>query len=410
LTIRNFKILSGGGGGDKRKTETERLDKFLDLSDPSLIRSLREDDERRRRWLLALAALILGLLVGGTGSWLFFQHSASQPSTSLKVREERAVMLVAQGRRFMRVKQFEKAWAYLGLATEMAPGLLEAWDALGLAQFYGGQGAEAEKSLRKCLEIDPEYSRAYHVLADISFYAGDDLSLAKEYWKKAGARRAVARIGLLENRLSEVAPLIRQLAREIPDDRYVQVMIQAVRLGHLTPELRLMLEPAYLISRNPETALGWRLYYTQRYEEASAAFNRALTQDPRDGSAMLGRGWCLLRIGTAREAQSLFEQALVTWPSNYSALNGLAWSRKAQGQTEGAVKLWERVLELPHIEQVEIPESLKGLGMVYYERGDYLRASSYLGQSFTMNPYDPETEKLLNDSLQRLQTPAQTRP
>jgi tetratricopeptide (TPR) repeat protein len=409
VTIRKFKILSGGDGGGKRSTETERLDRFLDLSDPNLIQSLRQDDERRRRWLLTLAALVLGLLAGGGGTWLFFRSSAGQLSTSsLKVREERAVMLVAQGRKFMRVKQFERAWAYLGLATEMAPGLVEAWDALGLAQFYGGQGAEAERSLRKCLEIDPEYRRAYHALGDFSFYAGD-LKLAKEHWTKAGARRAVARLGLLENRLPEVAPLIRQLAREIPDDRYVQVMIQAVRIGQLTPELRLMLEPAYLISRNREAALGWRLYYTQRYEEASAAFNRALTQNPHDGSAMIGRGWCLLKIGTAREAQSLFEQALLTWPSNYSALNGLAWSRKAQGQAEGAVKLWERVLELPHIEQVEIPESLKGLGMVYYERGDSVRASSYLGQSFTINPYDPETEKLLNDSLRRLQTPARAR-
>ncbi len=404
-TPRKFKVVAGGGSGDKPKTETERLDRFLDgLADPDLIHSLRDDEDRRRRWRLALAALILGLLVGGGSSWLFLRYSAGQRApAAAKVSEERAVMLAAQARKFMLVKELDKAWAYLAMATEMAPDLIEAWDALALAQFYGGQTVEAERSARHCLEIDPTYNRAYHLLGDISFYSGD-WSRAGEYWKKAGKReRAFARLAMLENRFDDAVPLVRQLSRDLPDDPYVRIMDQAVRAGHLSPELRVQLEPTYLASRNAETALGWRLYYTHRYEEAATAFSRTLQRDSQDGLALLGRGWCLLKIGTPREAQSAFEQVLLRWPNNYGALNGMAWSLKAQGQSEGAMKLWERVIELPHRPHVEIPETLKGLGTIHYERGDYERASFYLTKSNLLNPYDAETAKLLEATAEKLE-------
>jgi tetratricopeptide (TPR) repeat protein len=411
---RNFRILPGGT--PEGPSETERLDHFLtDLADPGVISSLRREERRRQRLWLG-AALTLGLLLGGGGVLLTLRlwHPAAPVRIEDASAEETARILVSQGHKLMRVKEFEKAWADLRLATVLAPNLVDAWDALGLAYFYGNQTAEAERAMRHCLKINPEDSRAYHVLGDIGFYSGN-WAQAKKNWAKSGKRaRAFARIALLENRFADAAPLIRQLVREVPDDPYVQVMEKALRIGRLTPELRLMLEPTYLVSRNPDTALGWRLVYGQRYEEASAAFGRALQREPRDGSAILGHGWSLLKLGAAREAQSDFEKVLATWPSNYSALNGMAWSLKAQGQGEGAVKLWQRVLELPHRPHVEIPESLKGLGVVYYERGDYARANLYLAKSVLLNPFDSESSALLESTLQKLSLPdssaAQTSP
>jgi tetratricopeptide (TPR) repeat protein len=410
---RNFRLLPGSEG---RRSEAERLDRFLtDLADPRLISSLRREEQHRKRWWLAAAALLCGLLLGG-GGMLLVLH-LREPAASAQVErlsaDATARILVSQGHKLMKVKEFEKAWADLRLATELAPDLVDAWDALGLAYFYGNQTADAERALRRCLEIDPEYSRAYHLLGDIGFYSGD-WAQAKANWAKSGKReRAFARLALLENRFADAVPLIRQLVREVPDDPYVVVMEQALRAGRLTPELRLLLAPTYVVSRNPNTALGWRSFHARRYEEASAAFGRALRRQPRDGSAIIGRGWSHLKLGAAREAQSDFEKALITWPSNYSALNGMAWSLKAQGQTEGAVKLWQRVLELPHRPHLEIPESLKGLGAVYHERGDYARANLYLARSALLNPYDAETASLLENTLQKLSPPppaAQTSP
>lgn len=400
---RNFRLLPGEG-----RSEAERLDRFLtDLADPRLIRSLRQEEQRRKRWLLAVPALFLGLILGSGGVLLVVRPWSVAPSAKSQIasEEETARILVSQGHRLMMAKELEKAWTDLRLATELAPDLIDAWDTLALAYFYGGQTADAEHALRRCLALDPEYSRAYHILGDISFYAGE-WSQAKTLYAKAGRRhRILARVALLENRFDDAVPLIRQLVREVPDDPYAQIMERALRAGRLTPELRLLLEPTYVVSRVPDTALGWRLFHGQQYDEASAAFGRALRQSPRDGSATLGRGWSLLKLNAARQAQSDFEKALITWPSNYSALNGMAWSLKAQGQTEGAVKLWQRVLELPHRPHVEIPESLKGLGLVYYERGDYPRANLYLARSALLNPFDAETSALLENTLRKLPLP-----
>ena len=63
--------------------------------------------------------------------------------------------------------------------------------------------------------------------------------------------------------------------------------------------------------------------------------------------------------------------------------------------------MWERLLAMPHMTHIEIPESLKGIGMVYSERGDYARASSYLARSVARNPYDPETRKLLEQATEK---------
>jgi Flp pilus assembly protein TadD len=405
VKLKNFRRPPGSGG--KRKTESERLDDFLgDLADPHLLQSLREDEQRRRRIFVLLGALALGLVLGGGGMLLALRAWRPAPLAGGLPAEETARGLTSESLRLYKGKQIGQALSHARLATALAPGLVDAWDALALSLFYGGQTVEAERTARRCLEISPGHSRAFHMLGDFSFYSGD-WKRAEEHWRQAGAeaRRGLARLLLLENRVREAAPLVQQLAREGPDDPYVRLMSEAVRLGRLTPELRRKLAPDFVASRDPDTARGWRLFYQNRYEEASATFSQVISRAPRDGSAVIGKGWCMLKIGTPREAQSFFEQALATWPTSYSALNGLAWSRKAQGQTESALTLWHQVVdELPRVDQIEVPECLKGLGTVYYERGDYPRANLYLGRSLLLS-FDPETAKLLQGTLEKLVPP-----
>ncbi|HEX6900786.1 MAG TPA: tetratricopeptide repeat protein [Thermoanaerobaculia bacterium] len=396
----DLRTLSGDRGGNRRKQESERLDQFLGMADASVLRSLREEESRRRRWMLA-GALILGLLAGSGGTWMALRaQQETDPAAAASVQAD-ARLLISQGEALMKAKELDRAWVYLQLAARLAPDLVDSWDALGVAHTYGGQLPEAERAMRRCLELDPGHARAYHVLGDLNFYSGN-YQKARENWEKADARRALARLNLLENRFPEAAPLIRELERKTPDDPYIRIMREALNLGRLTPEMRRLLGRHYVLSRNPETAKGWRLFYAGRYTEAATTFTQALQKEPGDGSAMTGRGWCLLKLSSFREAQSYFDQVLATWPSSYSAMNGLAWSLKGLDQSEGALRMWERLLEMPHMTQIEIPESLKGVGMVYYERGDYARASSYLARSVAKNPYDPETRKLLEQATGKL--------
>jgi tetratricopeptide (TPR) repeat protein len=392
------------GGGKKRGTEKEPLDRFLtDLADPGLIHSLQQEEGRRRLWLFAVTALVLGLLVGGGAVW-WLRGRASEEDRKGKLgvqsSEELARILTTNGMALAKAKEIQKAWAYLRQATELSPNMVEAWDALAVAHFYGGQMDEAERAFRRCTEIDPSYQRGYHGVGDVYFYTGNHRK-AEEYWLKGDAIRGVARLRLLEGRFAEAAPLVQELERKTPGQLFVRRMAEAVRTGRLTPELRLQLEPGFVGSRSPETAQGWRLYFAHQYNEGSAAFERALADNPRDGSALLGRGWCRVKTGKPEVAQEDFRRVLKTWPSNYSALNGLGWSLKSQGRAEEAARTWKRVLEL-RPESPETPESLKGLGLLAFERGDYAWADRYLTWSLLQNPYDPETRTFLEDALEKL--------
>lgn len=406
-----FKHLGISSGEGKRGgTEKEQLDRFLtDLADPGLIHSLRQEEHRRRFWLLAVAALVLGLLVGGGAVWWLRGAVKEDPEATGKPgqsSEEIAHILTTNGLALAKAKEIQRAQAHLRLATEMSPNLVDAWDALAVSYFYGGQMDEAERAFRRCTEIDPTYQRGYHGQGDVYFYTGDNRK-AEELWLKGDALRGVARLRLLEGRFAEAAPLIQELERKTPDQWFVRLMAEAVRTGRLTPEMRLQLAPGFVGSRSPDTAQGWSLFYSRRYSEAAAAFGRALADRPQDGSALLGRGWCRIKAGKPQAAQEDFDQVLKRWPSNYSALNGLGWSLKAQGRTEGAVAAWKQVLRL-RPESPETPESLKGLGLIAFEHGDIDGADRYLTQSFLQNPYDQETRTFLEDALKKLPDLAQS--
>jgi tetratricopeptide (TPR) repeat protein len=394
--FRNWKIGRFWRRGTK---ESERLDAFLkDLSDPGLIESLKGEERRRSSWRLVVAALLLGLFLGGgaTAWWL-----SRRPAPSSRISsEDLAHALSAQGLAFTKAKEIYQAWSHLRLAIEMRPNLFDAWAALGLAQLYGGQMGDAEHSFRRCTQIDPGDPRGFQGLGDVYFALGDS-KRAEEYWLKGNANRSVSRLRLLQGRFNDAAPLIQELVRQTPDQLYVQTMSEALSAGRLTPELRWRLEPGIVGSRSAETARGWRLYFAGQYEDASGVFRRVLADSPGDASARIGRGWCGVKARDYKEAREDFERVLAAWPSNYSALNGLGWSLKALGRPAEAAAAWRRVLEL-NPENPEAPESLKGLGMLAFERGDFPEADHGLTQSLLQNPYDQETRTLLGEVLKRI--------
>jgi Flp pilus assembly protein TadD len=398
--LKNFRPLPWSAG--KEKKETERLDRFL-TADPGLVRSLQSDEKSRRRALVA-AALLTGILLGALGVWLALSLRSAGPEPPVLPSEETAKTLVSQGKGLTAAGQFPQAWSELRLATRLAPKMVEAWDALAMSLVFSGQTEEAVRCWRRCLEIEPGYERALHNLGDMSFYSGRNKE-AEEYWLKAQVYRAVARVRLLEGRMREAIPLVRKLAVEQPDDPWVQVEVKAVAAGRLTPELRWRLEPGYLVSWNPGTAKAWRLFYEGRRNEASVAFSKVLNEHSDDGSAMLGKGWSLYGTGSYPEARSYFERVLAKWPANYSALDGRGWCLKNEGQAEGALRSWNLLLEHRSNSIVEAPHALKGIGMVYYERGDYARANLYLSKGIEKNHEDKEAIALLRQTAQKLALP-----
>ena len=81
------------------------------------------------------------------------------------------------------LEDFDAASEYLAKAVEMLPEFLEARDTLAGVYYYAGKKTEAEAELKKCIEIDPKYTRAYFLLEGL--YEADNrydecLSLLKK--------------------------------------------------------------------------------------------------------------------------------------------------------------------------------------------------------------------------------------
>ena len=380
------------GRGARSEQNSARLDTFLKgLADPGLISSLQEEEHRRRRWLLATAALALGLFLGVASAWWFLARAGMARQDS----REPARLQASLGAAFARGKEIPQAWFLLNEATSRAPHLAEAWAALGLADLYGGLMDDAERAFHRCLEIDPANPRGIQGLGDVHFATGETRK-AEEVWLNGGAMRSVARLRLLAGRFAEAAPLIQQLQRKTPDPVYTPVMVEALSAGRLSPEQRQRLGPGIVGSRKAATAQGWRHYFLHRYRDAEGELGRVLAGDPHDVSARLGRGWCRLKTRSFGPARADFEAVLQAAPSNYSARNGLGWCLKAQGETAKAAAAWNQVLVL-NPESPEAPESLKGLGLLAFERKDLAQAGIYLTRSLLLDPYDMETRALLEE-------------
>ncbi|HYO12014.1 MAG TPA: tetratricopeptide repeat protein [Thermoanaerobaculia bacterium] len=404
-----FKLLRGGGRGED-KAGTEQLDRFLgDAADRKLLSSLRDEEGRRRGILLAVAGLVVGLLAGGggiwLGSWLWQTDSPESAASAPPERsEEGARLLIEQGWHFHLAREMAKAWASFGLATELAPDSVDAWDGRAMSLLLGGQVEDAERSFRRCLEIDPDYQRAYHGLGDLHFLTGD-LERAEQYWKRAGAGRALGRLYLLQDRFDEATALLEPLLKERPDDTAVQRMVRMARARRLTSEERGQLRPEDPVSRSHDAALGWRLYYNGRFDEASTAFGRTLAGDPRDVSALNGLGWSSLRQGRITLARPYFERLLTIYPEHPGALDGLALCLRGEGQTQAAVKIWERLVRYdPLTPGLFQHGAFRELGALYAEQGDDHRALPYLARAVTRNPHDKEALQLLERTARRLQS------
>ncbi|RPH55169.1 hypothetical protein EHM82_05805, partial [bacterium] len=118
------------------------MDRFLgDAADRKLISSLRGEEGRRRGNLLAVVGLLVGLLAGGGGTWLglrLWQAGSPETAGALPERsEEKARLLIEQGWQFHLAREMAKAWASFGLATELAPDLVDAWDGLAMSLLLG---------------------------------------------------------------------------------------------------------------------------------------------------------------------------------------------------------------------------------------------------------------------------------
>jgi tetratricopeptide (TPR) repeat protein len=387
-------LIKGQKPPDSRAAgEGGQLDQFLTSSDASLIASLQAQERQRRRLRWSLVILATLLLTAVVMVW----NRSFEASRIDMGSADRAQVLVEQGRKLLLEVDPDGALANFRLAVRLAPGTPDSWTALAEYHLYNHQYARAEKLLRKSLALDPNHKLALVSLGEIAWGAGRD-SEAESLWHRAGDRNDLARLYLHQGRFAEARSLFPNLRGPELKSDYVRRLVDAAVTGRIPPEVRPYLASRFPASSSENTARGWQLMGEDRPADAVPVFQRAVTEDPGNLTAVNGLGWALFKSGQTRQCRPWFERALKLQPGDAVALNGLASCLKAEGRIDEAVATWKEMCRLypnPHA-------GTRHLAWYYYEQKDYAQAATYFAQLLRRYPDDKSAVEALNESIRQM--------
>jgi tetratricopeptide (TPR) repeat protein len=110
----------------------------------------------------------------------------------------------------------------------------------------------------------------------------------------------------------------------------------------------LLSSPQFSFSDDTKTSIakGWQAVEENHLDEALTYFEQALSEDPLNVEAQLGKGRCLLYSNRLAEAEIVYKNILKQYEYNYAALLGLARVYNWQGKYDYAVTVYEDYLKI----------------------------------------------------------------
>jgi tetratricopeptide (TPR) repeat protein len=159
-----------------------------------------------------------------------------------------------------------------------------------------------------------------------------------------------------------------------------------------------MSEPRKQESAAALNARGMDLTAGERYEEAIAAFGRALDLEPANPGIRYNRGEAYRRAGRSAEAQSDLEAVLEAEGESADLLLALGLVAYEADEFDMAASRYERALVL----KSDYPEAWNDLGVVEFRRGEYQRARKDFEKAVALSPGYAEAWLNLADTYSEL--------
>jgi Flp pilus assembly protein TadD len=169
--------------------------------------------------------------------------------------------------------------------------------------------------------------------------------------KKPGFANALVNLANLlasEGQSAEAANTYRAALRQAPDltEAHLGLATVLLRLGHAAEALPHATEAARLAPNvaNVHLSLGLAQSRLRRLEEAERSYTEALVLDPDSGAARYALGNLLATSGRLEEAVGQLREAVRIEPQNADALNNLGRALELQGRRQEAIALYHQAL------------------------------------------------------------------
>ncbi len=157
----------------------------------------------------------------------------------------------------------------------------------------------------------------------------------------------------------EALETYQNLMARYPDDSAIREEWIGVLMSDASRRKEIIQQLQTLLTEHPDNhdaraAYGKLLSYERKYDEAMAAFDTVLKQDPVHKEALLGKGYTLLWSGHKLKAKEHFEALRKQYPNDVDIAIGLAQAEKVIGRYDRALDILKEIRPLMNQSRKEV--------------------------------------------------------
>ncbi|MCB2185747.1 MAG: tetratricopeptide repeat protein [Deltaproteobacteria bacterium] len=281
------------------------------------------------------------------------------------------------GRLYLRTGRYQQALQEFAVLKGAGQDDTDVRIKIGLVYFEQKRFERAVEEFRAILADEPANDRAMFYLGVSLQEAGNESESLKVLEDVPAtsdmfvdARLHQAEILLMQNKVDQALELLRKTREEKPKDSDLLVAMAAIKeaQGKLAEAEKLLRQALELEPNNAETyfRLGTILDKQGHRPEAMVMMRKAIQLDDRHARALNYVGYVLAEENrNLDEAESLIRRALAVEPGSGFILDSLGW--------------------------------------VFYQKGDYVRALSYLQKAQSSGAEDPVISEHIGDAAMKLE-------
>ncbi len=297
----------------------------------------------------------------------------------------------------VQTSHWKNDWTLFSHAVDVGQESCVAYTNMGMAAKDQGRRDDAEKYLKRALELNPKYIAAINHLALLAMDE-ERREDAAAYLKQAleldsAEPNALNNLGLLDMELGhydEARECLNKVLQVRPDD------INALNnLGKLSmdegrnDEAMTLLKQALGLKPdhvNAHINLGILAMKQKRYEESKAYLMEAQRLDPENAGILSNLSALAEAQGLHDEAKAYLVKAQEKKPDNVGALYNLGKFVLDQGHQDEAKTYLKKALEL----DPKYVNALNGLGMIAMNQGQPAEARTWLARALEQEPKNTE--------------------